>query len=302
MQQRRGTTEAFATEYHVKHYGERAKGGVGLVIIESTAISESGRLFQDDIGIFSDLHIAPLKSVVESIHENGSRVFIQLSHGGRKSSPENKGRMVAPSAIPFNQEYGVPNEMSHDDIKETVSQFSKAAKRSEEAGFDGIELHAAHGYLLHQFLSPLSNRRTDDYGGSLENRLRFLKEVLKAIRDEVGKDYPVIIRVSASDYHPDGLTPEMVGEAVKILQKVGLDGVHVSSGGLLPVGPSEVYPGYQVQYTEIIKKQVSIPVISVGLIHNKELAEEVVEQEKADFIAIGRPLLENPNLLWEWKN
>jgi NADPH2 dehydrogenase len=297
MQQRNGTAEALATEYHVEHYSERAKGGVGLVIIESTAVSESGRLFQDDIGIFSDSHINPLKKVVDSVHENNSNVFIQLSHGGRKSSPENKGEMFAPSPLAFNEVYGIPNEMSEEDIKEVIYQFAMAARRSVVAGFDGIELHAAHGYLLHQFLSPLSNRRTDGYGGSFEKRVRLLKEVLKSTRNEVGKDYPIIIRVSASDYHPDGLTPEMVGEAVKILEGEGLDGVHVSSGGLLPVGPSEVYPGYQVPYAEIIKKKVSIPVITVGLIHNKELAEDIIEQEKADFIAIGRPLLENPYFL-----
>jgi NADPH2 dehydrogenase len=302
MQQRKGTSDAFATDYHVKHYSERAKGGLGLIIIESTSIAESGRLFTDDIGIFSDSHIQPLKQVVKAVHENGSRVFIQLCHGGRKASPENKGVMIAPSALEFNEDYGIPNEMSLDDIEETLSQFTMGARRSVEAGFDGIELHAAHGYLLHQFLSPLSNKRTDHYGGSLENRVRFLKEVLIATRNEVGEDYPIIIRVSASDYHPDGLTPEMVGKAVRMLEPLGLDGVHVSSGGLLPVRPAEVYPGYQVTYAKTIKKNVAIPVIAVGLIDTKKLAEQTLEEGSADCIAIGRPLLDNPYFIKEWNN
>jgi NADPH2 dehydrogenase len=300
MQQRKGTSDAFATDYHVKHYSERAKGGIGLIVIESTSIAENGRLFPDDIGIFSDSHIEPLKQVVKAVHENGSRVFIQLCHGGRKASPENKGVMIAPSPFEFNEEYGIPNEMSLNDIQETLSQFTLAARRSVEAGFDGIELHAAHGYLLHQFLSPLSNKRTDHYGGSLENRVRFLKEVLITTRNEVDEDYPIIIRVSASDYHPEGLTPEMVGEAVKMLESFGLDGVHVSSGGLLPLRPPEVYPGYQVTYAETIKEYVSIPVIAVGLINTKEIAADILEQGKADCIAIGRPLLEDPYFIKEW--
>lgn len=302
MQQRMGTADAYATDYHCKHYSERAKGGVGLVIIESTSISENGRLFQDDIGIFSDSHVTPLKKIVNLIHEHGSKVFIQLCHGGRKASPENKGAMIAPSALAFNEEYGLPKEMTNKDIQETIEQFVLAARRSVEAGFDGIELHAAHGYLLHQFLSPLSNKRSDSYGGSVENRTRFVEEVLKAIRNEIGQDYPIIIRVSASDYHPDGLAPEMVGEVIQKLIPLGLDGVHVSSGGLLPIRPSEVYPGYQVPYADSIKQRVAIPVITVGLIHTKELAEDILVNNKADCIAIGRPLLDNPYFTKTWNN
>jgi NADPH2 dehydrogenase len=300
MQQRMGTHEAFAIDHHIHHYGERAKGGVGLVIIESTSISENGRLFQDDIGIFLDQHIAPLKQIVSSIHENNTKAFIQLCHGGRKASPENKGKMLAPSSLAFNEEYGNPNELTIEEIQKIKEQFVTAARRSVEAGFDGIELHVAHGYLLHQFLSPLSNQRTDEYGGSFENRMKFVKEVLITVRKEVGNDYPVIIRVSASDYHKEGLTPEIVGEVVKLLEPLGLDAVHVSSGGLLPIGPSEVYPGYQVPYAETIKKFASVPVIAVGLIHTKEMAEDILESEKADCIAIGRPLLEDPYYVKDW--
>jgi NADPH2 dehydrogenase len=301
MQQWKGTSEAFATKYHVEHYSARAKGGVGLVIVESTSIAENGRLFQNDIGIFTDDHIQPLKQVVDEVHKYNTPIFIQLCHGGRKSSPENKGKLLAPSAIAFNDEYATPHEMTKQDIQEVINQFAQAARRSVQAGFDGVELHAAHGYLLHQFLSPLSNLRTDEYGGSLENRMRLLREVLQTVRQEVGSQYPVMIRVSASDYHPQGLSAEGVGEALRKLLPQGLDAVHVSSGGLLPIQPSEVYPGYQVSYAETIKKCVNVPVIAVGLIHTKELAEEILKENKADFIAIGRPLLENPNLAQEWE-
>jgi NADPH2 dehydrogenase len=300
MQQRMGTPKAFATDHHINHYRDRAQGGVGLIIIESTSIAENGRLYQDDIGIFTDEHIEPLKQVVDSIHKNDTKVFIQLCHGGRKASPENKGKMLAPSAIAFNEEYGVPDEMSINEIHHIKDQFVGAAKRSVEAGFDGIELHAAHGYLLHQFLSPLSNKRNDEYGGSLENRLKLIKEILIAIRKAVHKDYPIIIRVSATDYHKDGLSPEMVGECVKLLEPLGLDAVHVSSGGLLPIKPPEIYTGYQVPFAKTIKKFVSIPIITVGLIHSKEVAEEILENEKADCIAVGRPLLENPKYVEGW--
>jgi NADPH2 dehydrogenase len=300
MQRWQGTAEAYATEYHVSHYGERAKGGLGLVIVESTSIDEGGRLFQNDIGIYTDKHIEPLRKVVDEVHKAEIPIFIQLCHGGRKASPENKGKMLAPSAIAFDDEYGVPHEMTNQDIKQVIEQFGAAAKRSVQAGFDGIELHAAHGYLLHQFLSPLSNQRGDEYGGSLENRLRLLKEVLQAVRVEVGKQYPVMVRVSARDYHPEGLSADELGKALQMLLPLGLDGVHVSTGGLLPNPPSEVYPGYQASDAEIIKKYVDISVIAVGLIHTKELAEEILSDNKADFIAIGSPLLENPEFVQKW--
>jgi NADPH2 dehydrogenase len=282
MQQRQGTKEAFATEYHKRHYSARAKGGVGLVMIESTSVSENGRLFQDDIGIFTDQHIEPLKQMVDAVHQYDTPIFIQLCHGDRKSSPTNKGQMMAPSAIAFDHHYGVPNEMSLNDIFEVIDQFVKASRRSIQAGFDGIELHAAHGYLIHQFLSPLSNKRNDDYGGPLENRVRFLKNILKAVREEVGEAFPIQIRFSASDYHEKGLIPKEIGESLKLLKPYKIDAVHVSSGGLLPIKPSSVYPGYQVPYAETIKEYTSAPIIAVGLIHTKELAEDVIATNKAN--------------------
>jgi NADPH2 dehydrogenase len=301
MQQRQGTEDGYATDYHIHHYGERARGGVGAVIIESTTVSENGRLFPDDIGIFADQHIPPLKKVVEACHKYDTPVIIQLCHGGRKSHPEENRKLWAPSTIAFDDFYGEPKEMTIEDIRQVIQAFQDAAKRSLEAGFDGIELHAAHGYLLHQFLSPLSNQRTDEYGGSLGNRLRLIREVLTAVRKVVGGKFPVQIRVSATDYFEGGLQPDEVGEAISRLIPLGLDAVHVSSGGLLPVQPPEVYPGYQVPYAESIKGFVSIPVIAVGLIHSADLAENILKQGKADLIAIGRPLLEEPDFVRKWQ-
>jgi NADPH2 dehydrogenase len=301
MQQREGTPEAFATDYHVEHYSRRAKGGVGLVMIESTSVSKEGRLFTDDIGIFTDEHGARLKKVAEAIHAYDTPVVVQLCHGGRKSSPEAGGTLLAPSAIAFDDYYGTPEEITEEDMQRIKKDFADSARRTKAAGFDGIELHAAHGYLLHQFLSPLSNQRKDQYGGSLENRVRYISEVLEAVRKEVGSDYPVLIRFSASDYVEDGLNADEVGKAAKMLLPLGLDAVHVSSGGLLPQGPDEVFPGYQVEYAKTVKPYVNVPVIAVGWIHTVELASRIIEEGKADLIAIGRPLLDDPDFVQQLK-
>jgi NADPH2 dehydrogenase len=297
MQQFQGTIDANATDYHVEHYKNRAKGELGLIIVESTSIAEDGRLFQNDIGLFTDKHIDSLKKVVDAVHQNDTPIFVQLCHGGRKASPQNKGKMIAPSPIAFNDEYGLPQEMSLDDIKRAIQQFAGASNRAVRAGFDGIELHAAHGYLLHQFLSPLSNQRSDQYGGSLTNRTRILKEVVQAVRVEIGENVPLQIRFSASDYQEEGIQPDDIIEIVKEIQHHGIDAVHISSGGLLPIRPSHVGPGYQVTYAETIKDHLNLPVIAVGQIHTKELAEKVIESKQADLVAIGSPLLEDPNFV-----
>ncbi|MED4584904.1 NADH:flavin oxidoreductase [Brevibacillus choshinensis] len=292
MQQNQGTLDSMATDYHVNHYRERA-GGVGLVIIESTGVSPNGRLYSNDIGIFTDDHIEPLKRIVDAVHSEHTPIFIQLTHGGRKSWPEAINRSVAPSPIAYDDFYGVPEEMTRDDIKHAIAEFRSATKRSLQAGFDGIELHLAHGHLLHQFLSPLSNQRTDEYGGSLENRLRIIREVLEAIREEVGSDYPVQVRVSASDFAEGGLSPVDVAHALTYLEGF-IDAVHVSAGGTLAVAPLADGAGYQVPYASIIKQYVKVPVIAVGRIHTEQLANFILADELADFIAIGRPLQEDP--------
>ncbi|MFF2092984.1 NADH:flavin oxidoreductase [Paenibacillus sp. NPDC058174] len=293
MQQHKGTPEGHATDYHVQHYGRRA-ADVGLVIIESTAVSSEGRLYQDDIGIYSDAHIEDLGKVVKAVHARGARIFIQLSHGGRKSHPLPDERLLAPSSIAFNAEYRLPFAASEAELELLIDRYRKAALRSQAAGFDGIELHAAHGYLLHQFLSPVTNRRTDSYGGSVNNRIRFVHRVTAAVREAVGSDYPVQIRVSASDYDPAGLLPLQVADFIAQLEPL-IDAVHVSSGGITPVRPLDVHPGYQIPYAAVVKSKTALPVIAVGGIHGSALAERVVAEQLADFVAIGRPMLEEPD-------
>lgn len=265
-----------------------------MVIIESTGVSPNGRLYSNDIGIFTDEHTLPLRRIVDAVHSEGTPIFIQLTHGGRKSWPEVIKRLVAPSPIAYDDFYGVPDEMTKEDIHEAIAEFRFAARRSLQAGFDGIELHLAHGHLLHQFLSPLSNLRSDEYGGSLENRLRIIREVLTAIREEVGCAYPVQIRVSASDFAEGGLTPVEVAHALTYLEEY-VDAVHVSAGGTLPVAPLADGAGYQVPYASVIKQYVKVPVIAVGRIHTGQLANFILADGLADFIAVGRPLQEDPD-------
>ncbi len=293
MQQYQGTPEGYATDHHVEFYSRRAKH-VSLVIVESTAVSPDGRLFPNDIGIFADSHVEPLRRITDAVHAEGTPAFIQLSHGGRKSSPDVTKRLVAPSAIAYDETYGTPEELSVADIAAIVEQYRLAAKRSVRAGFDGIEIHAAHGFLMNQFMSPLSNKRTDDYGGTPENRARLLREALAAIRGEVGKEYPVIVRVSATDYHEGGLTPEDWARMLKPMES-DLDAIDVSTGGLLPVQPADVYDAYQVPHAAAIKPNFRIPVIAVGLIHTRSLANRILEDRLADAVAIARPLIDDPD-------
>lgn len=223
------------------------------MIIESTGVSPNGRLYSNDIGIFTDDHIEPVRRIVDAVHSKATPIFIQLTHGGMKSWPEVISRLVAPSPIGYDDFYGVPEEMTKDDIRHVIAEYRAATKRSLQAGFDGIELHMAHGHLLHQFLSPLSNQRTDEYGGSLKNRLRIIREVLEAIRGEVGSEYPVQVRVSASDFAEGGLTTVDVAQALTYLEGY-IDAIHVSAGGTLPVAPLTDVAGYQVPYASIIKQ------------------------------------------------
>lgn len=296
MQQYQGSAEGYATPYHVHHYARRARGGVGLIILESTAVAPEGRLMADDIGLFSDSHVGPLAEVAQAVAAEGVPALLQLSHGGRKSRPHAGGRLLAPSAVPYNQSYGTPEAMTDQDIASVITAFAEAARRAVAAGFAGVELHAAHGYLLHQFLSPLSNRREDAYGGSDENRRRLLTQIIAEVRAAIGPSHPVTIRVSASDYDPCGLTPESVAEALCALVPLGLDAVHVSAGGLLPIRPSDVSAGYQVGFAQTIRRAVTVPVIAVGMIRSREQVEAILADGRADLVAIGRPLLIYPDL------
>lgn len=279
-------------DFHFAHYVSRAIGGVGLIIIEATAVVPNGRITQSDLGIWGEGHYVGLKRVVDVCHENGAKIAVQLAHAGRKSEVRDEP-IVAPSPIRFSEEYQIPEELSIDGIRDIINKFKEAALRALRIGFDAIEIHGAHGYLIHEFLSPLTNKRGDSYGGSLENRVRFLKEILEAIKEVWPEDKPVILRVSASDYSEGGID---IDEMVKIVNLIKgyVDIIHVSSGGLV-TAPIKLYPGYQVSFAERIKKECSVPTIAVGLITKLEHVEEILGSGRADMVALGRELLRNPH-------
>lgn len=275
--------------WHRTHYTSRAVGQVGLIIIEATAVTPQGRISPYDLGIWSDDHIDGLKELVGLMKEHGSKTGIQLAHAGRKA--ELDGEIVAPSAIPFNNSMKRPKEMSKTDIAATVAAFKEAAGRAKKAGFDIIELHGAHGYLINEFLSPLSNERNDEYGGSAENCYRFLREVI----DEVKTVWegPLFVRVSANDYHDGGLTVEDYKTMAKWMKEQGADFIDVSSGAVVPA-QIHAYPGYQVKYAEKIKQGAGIDTGALGLITSPVHAEEILQNNRADLIFLGRELLRDP--------
>ncbi|MDM5188271.1 NADPH dehydrogenase NamA [Bacillus sp. DX4.1] len=277
------------TNFHHVHYASRAAGQVGLVMLEATAIAPEGRISSKDLGIWSNDHIEGLQETVKLIHENGAKAAIQLAHAGRKA--ELHIDSVAPSAIPFDDTMKIPVEMSKDQIQETIAAFQDGAYRSKQAGFDIIELHGAHGYLINEFLSPLSNKRSDEYGGSPENRYRFLNEIIDAV-NEVWNG-PLFVRISANDHHPEGLTAHDYVQFAQWMKEQGVDVIDCSSGAVVPAH-IDVYPGYQVQYAKHIKEHAHIATGAVGLITNGIQAEEILTKGEADLIFIGRELLRNP--------
>lgn len=310
----------FPTDWHFVHLGSRAVGGAGLVVIEATAVSPEGRISPDDSGIWSDEHVSHFKRITDFMKANGAVTGIQLAHAGRKASTappwigsggvsdEQRGwTPVGPSAIPFSPTYRNPVAMSADDIKKVVDDFVAAAKRSLAAGFQVVELHMAHGYLMHQFLSPLSNTRTDEFGGSLENRMRLPLMVTKAVRAVWPSDLPLFVRISATDWAggPEELKlvgtknkPEAKGwnisESIILceeLKKLGVDLIDCSTGGTLPDAKIPVGPNYQVPFAESIRKNVDILVSAVGMITDAVQAEAILHQHQADAIFIAREFL-----------
>lgn len=281
-----------ATEFHKTHYAARALGDVGLIIVEATGVSPAGRISDACLGLWSDDHIPGMKEIVDRVHSFGSKIAVQISHAGRKS--ETTGlEHLAPSAIDFNpEEYELAREMTKADINRVISDFTAAAVRADKAGYDALEIHAAHGYLIHQFLSPLSNERQDEYGGNTENRARLLNEILASVRAVWPEEKPLWIRISATDHVTGGLD---VNESVRIIDLVkrNIDAVHVSTGGLISV-PLKIYHGYQIEEAEIIRLSTGLPVIGVGLIDSFELVQNLLEEERVDFVALGRALLRNP--------
>ena len=295
------------TDWHLVHLGSRAVGGAGLVIVEATAVSPEGRISPQDSGIWSDEHAEKFKPITKFIKEQGAVAGIQIAHAGRKASTaspwngggkldENEGgwQTVAPTAEKFAEGYTLPREMDESDLEKVRNDFVAAAKRSVDAGFEVIEIHAAHGYLMHEFLSPLSNKRTDEYGGSLENRLRFPLEVAEKVREAVPENLPVFVRISASDWMENGWDVGQSIEFCRELKKLGIDLIDVSSGGNVPDAKIEIGAGYQVPFASEIRKQADIPTGAVGLITEPQQAEEILQNGDADAVLLAREFLRDP--------
>ena len=285
-------TDGMPTDFHFTHYTSRAVGGVGLIIMEATAVIPCGRISDHCLGLWNDRQAEALAPIVAACRKQGAAMAIQLNHAGRKCEAD-EPVIYAPSAIPFDEKSPMPREMTRADIQDTVQAFRAAAARAASAGFDIVEIHAAHGYLLSEFLSPLTNIRTDEYGGSTENRTRLLKEVLEAVHEVWPAERPVLLRVSAEDYEPDGMHPEEMARILKIV-KPYVDMVDISTGGVVPTPPPALYPGYQLKAAEYIRQQVGLPTIAVGLLTDPHHVEDILCSVRADVTALGRALLRDP--------
>ncbi|SFF54956.1 NADPH2 dehydrogenase [Halobacillus alkaliphilus] len=275
--------------FHLAHYESRAAGQVGLVMTEATSVTPEGRISHEDLGIWSDNHNEGLSTLTEAIHRHGAKAGIQLAHAGRKANLDSE--IYAPSAAPFSESLKTPVEMDEQQVSSTVQSFKEGAKRAKEAGFDVIELHGAHGYLINQFLSPLTNFRSDKYGGSREKRYRFLSEIIDAVRETWTG--PLFVRISGAEYHENGNKMEDFIYFAEKMKAQGVDLIDVSSGGVVPA-PIDPYPGYQVKYAEKIKVEAGIDTGAVGLITSGNQAEEILRNERADLIFLARALLKNP--------
>ncbi|MDP9956452.1 2,4-dienoyl-CoA reductase-like NADH-dependent reductase (Old Yellow Enzyme family) [Epilithonimonas hungarica] len=307
--------EGVANDFHFVHYGSRAQGGVGLLITEATAVEPRGRITNKCLGIWNDEQALALKKIVNFVHTNSeSKIGIQLAHAGRKGSVsaetnrqmslEEGWETIAPSPIPFHHSERVPHELSVEEIKTLVEDFRKAAKRAVDAGFDVIEIHGAHGYLIHQFLSPLSNTRTDEYGGNPENRARFLMEIVDAVNSEITEKQALFVRISGTEYAENGWEISDSVELAKVLKTKNVDLVDVSSGGNINGVTIPLKPSYQVPLAEDVKKISEIETGAVGLITSAEQAEEILQNGQADLIFLAREILRNPYFAIQssWKN
>jgi len=300
--------DGYPSDWHFVHLGSRAVGGSGLVLTEATAVLPEGRISPQDLGIWMDDHIEALARIVRFIHEQGSVAGMQLAHAGRKAStyrpwagqgrvPENEGgwnNVVAPSALPFADSYPMPRALSIDGIQNIVNAFAAAARRACEAGFRVIEIHAAHGYLIHEFLSPLSNQRTDAYGGSFENRTRLLREVVAAVRGVWPEQAPLFVRISASDWIVGGWDIQQSVELARQLKELGVDLIDCSSGGNVPRAEIPVGPGYQTPFAEQIRREANILTGAVGMITSPRQAEDILATGQADAVIIAREFLRDP--------
>jgi len=295
------------TNWHLVHLGSRAVGGAALVFTEATAVSAIGRISPADTGIYLDAHVDAWRPIVEFIREHDAIAGIQLAHAGRKAStavpwsggapiPVQDGGWtpVGPSPIPFNTGYATPKELSPAEIDKVVAEFVAAGQRAKQAGFQVVEIHSAHGYLLQEFLSPLSNRRTDEYGGSFENRIHMLLRVAKAVRDIWPQEHPVFVRISATDWAENGWDLEQSVELCRRLKGIGLDLIDVSSGGLMPNVRIPFGPGYQVNFAAAIRRESGIATGAVGMITEPAQAETIVSTEQADIVLLAREMLRDP--------
>ena len=299
--------DGFANEWHLVHLGSRAVGGAGLVMCEATSVSPEGRISINDLGIWNDDHIDYLQVITKFIKDHGSVPGIQLAHAGRKAgftapwngerlltSEEGAWKVTAPSAIPFSAQTANPVAMPGEDIEKLIKNFADAAERAKKAGFHVIEIHAAHGYLIHEFLSPLSNKRDDEYGGSFENRIRLLTRIISGIRPVWPEQYPLFVRISTTDWVESGWSIDDSVALVKILKTMGVDLVDCSSERIIPGVKIPLVPGYQVPLTSRIRQETGIMTAAVGLITEPQLAESILERGDADLIAIGREFLRDP--------
>jgi 2,4-dienoyl-CoA reductase-like NADH-dependent reductase (Old Yellow Enzyme family) len=292
-----------ANDFHFVHYGSRSQGGTGLIMVEATGVEPRGRITNHCMGIWNDEQAEELKKIVDFVHSRSeSKIGIQLAHAGRKGSTWNNLQIpveegwetVAPSPIPYHPTERIPHVLTADEIKEQVQNFKEAAKRAVKAGFDMIEIHGAHGYLIHQFLSPLSNIRTDEYGGSFENRIRFLLEIVDAVNEELDENTALFVRISGTEYAENGWNINDSVKLAKVLKEHSVDLVDVSSGGNIHGAKIAVFDGYQVPFSSQIRKEAGVKTGTVGLITRVEQAEEILEKGGADLIFVAREILRNP--------
>ena len=308
--------DGFASDWHLVHLGQFAKGGAGLVFTEAAAVEERGRITHGDLGIWKDEHVAPLQRITNFIKSQSATPAIQLAHAGRKGSMQrpwfgnaalteadtHRGDLpwsiVAPSAEPVAPGWIMPHELTIDEIKALLKSWEAATRRALAAGFEVLEVHGAHGYLLHSFLSPLSNHRSDEYGGSLANRMRLAFEIVDTVRKVWPQERPLFFRTSSSDYVDDGWRIEDTVTLARELKARGVDVVDCSSGGIAgsaTAAPIKRYPGFQVPYAEQVRKEADIKTLAVGIILSGAQAEEILQQGKADLIAVGREALYDPH-------
>ena len=300
--------DGFANDWHLVNLGSRAVGGAGLVIAEATAVVPEGRISPQDLGLWKDEHVEMLARIFGFVEAHGAMPGIQLAHAGRKASTpppwedassvsESEGGwrpIYAPTAEAFEEGDIVPEEIDVAGIRRAVDAFAAAAQRAEAAGVKVVEIHAAHGYLLHEFLSPLVNRRTDEYGGSFENRSRFLRETIEAVRRVWPERYPLMVRISATDWVPGGWDIDEAVQLARVLKSLGVDMIDCSSGGAVPNAKIPVGPGYQVQFAERIRRDGEIATAAVGMITEPEQANEIITGGRADIVLLARELLREP--------